>query len=196
MQNYLSVGYDPPSARANLTATSGTTSVTNFYITDTSTTSHIGGLIVITVNWGDGTGNDTRGPGSTIGHTYATAGTYTPTITAHDGAGSVTTSLAAITISNPAGPTAVIESVTSTTSSGPHYQQVQDNSTGTVTSRIWDWGDGSPTSSSPTAGHVYHDIGTFTLELEVTGPGGQTSLDTILVVVEPAVVNGESDSTT
>jgi len=48
----------------------------------------------------------------------------------------------------------------------------QDRSTGDITSRLWDFGDGTTsTEQSPT--HVYTEIGSYTVSLTVSGPAGQ-----------------------
>lgn len=48
----------------------------------------------------------------------------------------------------------------------------QDRSTGNVTSWLWDFGDGA-TSIEQNPIHVYTEIGSYTVRLTVSGPGGQ-----------------------
>jgi len=72
-----------------------------------------------------------------------------------------------------------------------------DNSSGTVTNRYWDFGDGATTNTSATSlAHTYSAAGTNTVSLTVSGPVGvniQTRADYV-VVVNPAhlAVNPES----
>ena len=59
------------------------------------------------------------------------------------------------------------------------------DSDGVITSRSWNFGDGSPTSSVDTS-HTYTTAGTFTATLTVTDDDGATDTDTTtVVVVEP-----------
>ena len=53
----------------------------------------------------------------------------------------------------------------------PLTVQFTDQSTGTVTSWSWDFGDGG-TSTEQNPSHTYNDAGTYTVSLTVTGPGG------------------------
>ena len=60
---------------------------------------------------------------------------------------------------------------TPTSGEAPLSVQFTDQSTGEITSRSWDFGDGgSSTSQSPS--HTYQDAGTYTVEITVTGPDG------------------------
>src|SRR5439155_23630800 len=63
-----------------------------------------------------------------------------------------------------------------------------DNSTGTITSRFWDFGDGSTTNTTATTfSHTYATAGTNTVSLSVSGPlGADTfSLANYIVVTNP-----------
>ena len=66
-----------------------------------------------------------------------------------------------------------------------------DLTTGSVTSWAWDFGDiGTSTLQNPT--HSYASVGTYTVTLTSTGPGGfdgETKLDYITVVEPPPVVD-------
>ncbi len=53
--------------------------------------------------------------------------------------------------------------------------QFKDSSIGTVTGRLWSFGDGA-TSTWPNPAHVYDNPGTYTIGLTVTGPCGSTSV--------------------
>ncbi|MHB1137550.1 MAG: PKD domain-containing protein [Microthrixaceae bacterium] len=68
---------------------------------------------------------------------------------------------------------------------------VQFSSTGTsdpdgfIEEYVWDFGDGSATSSAQHPVHTYLTGGTFTAELTVTDDGGATASSTILISVTP-----------
>lgn len=53
----------------------------------------------------------------------------------------------------------------------PVEVRFSDSSTGTVTSRLWDFGDGA-TSSEKDPVHKYESTGVYTVSLKVEGPGG------------------------
>jgi PKD repeat protein len=61
-----------------------------------------------------------------------------------------------------------------------------DQSSGEITARHWDFGDGQ-TSDEQNPRHTYETIGTYTVTLTVSGPGGsdtETEMDFIYVVLE------------
>src|SRR5262249_29500383 len=63
-----------------------------------------------------------------------------------------------------------------------------DNSTGTITSRFWDFGDGSTSNTTATTlSHTYEAVGTNTVTLTVAGPGGTNVLTktNYIVVTNP-----------
>ncbi len=67
----------------------------------------------------------------------------------------------------------------------PLIVQFTDQSTGTVTSWSWDFGD-SETSNEQNPSHEYQSAGDFTVSLTVTGPGGpDTESKTDYIHVEP-----------
>ena len=58
-----------------------------------------------------------------------------------------------------------------------------DNSTGAITSRSWDFGDGSGSGAkNPT--HTYAEAGTYVVSLTVSGPAGSDSASAFVVVGE------------
>jgi PKD repeat protein len=63
-----------------------------------------------------------------------------------------------------------------------------DESTGTVTSRLWQFGDGG-TATSSVASHTYAASGQYTITLTVSGPGGTSS------TTKPVTVSGPLNPT-
>src|SRR5205809_97369 len=78
------------------------------------------------------------------------------------------------TAAPPAAPTA---DFTASTTSGqaPLAVQFTDRSSGSITSRDWNFGDGSSHSSTPSPSHTYNTAGDYTVTLKVTGSGGSNS---------------------
>lgn len=63
--------------------------------------------------------------------------------------------------------------------------QFTDTSSGTITSWIWDFGDGSGTSADQNPSHTYATSGTYTVTLTVNGQGGSS-------VAQPVVVSDQA----
>jgi PKD repeat protein len=63
-----------------------------------------------------------------------------------------------------------------------------DTSTGTIASRLWNFGDGS-TSTATNPSHVYNTAGTFSVSLTVNGPDGTNTLTkpNLIAVADPQV---------
>ena len=70
-----------------------------------------------------------------------------------------------------------------TVSTAPMVASFTDTSTGSITSRSWDFGDGG-TSTDANPSHDYANHGTYTVTLTVTGPGG-TDTETQAVTIKP-----------
>ncbi|RKR72934.1 beta strand repeat-containing protein [Frondihabitans australicus] len=131
-------------------------------------------------NFGDGS----TGTGSTVNHTYASAGTYSVKLTVTDNQGATGTATSSVTVVAPhvnQPPSAVITasttglkvSVDGTGSSDPD---------GTVASYAWNFGDGS-TATGSTSSHTYLAGGTYTVTLTVTDNSGATGTATQSVTV-------------
>jgi PKD repeat protein len=64
-----------------------------------------------------------------------------------------------------------------TSGAGPLMVFFSDTSTGTITNRFWDWGDGSSSNAAVTSlTHTYNVAGTNSVALTVTGPLGTNQL--------------------
>ncbi len=63
--------------------------------------------------------------------------------------------------------------------------QFYDSSTGNITSRLWNFGDGA-TSTEKNPLHLYDSIGTFTVKLALSGPAGKDSISkTNFITITP-----------
>jgi PKD repeat protein len=141
-------------------------------------------------NFGDG-GTSTA---QTPTHTYNLAGSYTVSLTVTGSTGSATKIASNfITVTNPTAlPPIAGFSVDSVTGVAPKTINFTDTSTGSITSRLWDFGDGS-TSTLQNPSHTYSVAGTYTVRLTVTGSGGSNTINKsslITITSQPANNNG------
>jgi PKD repeat protein len=105
--------------------------------------------------------------------TYPTPGTYSVSLTVTGSSGSVTkTKPSYITVSGEA-PVANF-SATPTSGVAPLAVNFTDTSAGSITSRSWNFGDGS-TSTAANPSHTYSVTGSYTVSLTVTGSGGSNT---------------------
>jgi len=123
-------------------------------------------------NFGDSTTSTSKNPS----HTYANPGTYTVTLTATNSAGSN-----ALTKSNyitvRAGSAKVTTNFVATplTGTAPLTVRFTDESAGSPTSWIWNFGDGQlSTLQNPT--HIYISPGVFAVSLIASNSAGSTVL--------------------
>ncbi len=130
-------------------------------------------------------GDGASGTGATPSHTYATAGTYTVTLTVTDNNGKTGASsqqvivadrppVAAFTFGPPNPTTGQGVSFDGSTSSDPD---------GTVTGYSWDFGDGATGTGATPSPHPYASAGTYTVTLTVTDNNGKTAQTSRSVVV-------------
>ena len=128
-----------------------------------------GGITTWTWDFGDGTTSTERNPV----HTYQEAGTYTVSLTVVGPGGSDTESRKGyIQLTMPSAPVADF-TAKPRSGNGPLVVQFTDTSTGHVSSRLWDFGDGTTsTEQNPIHTYIFRDAGDFTVSLSVTGLGG------------------------
>jgi PKD repeat protein len=132
-------------------------------------------------------GNGRTGSGSVPSHTYTTANTFTVTLTVRDEYGLTGTTTRTVTIVEPAGnaaPNPVINPPACTglvcNISGVGSA---DPNTGDTFTYLWDFGDGTPTSSSSAMSHTFPAAGTYTVTLTVTDGWGKANSTTRQVPV-------------
>ena len=169
----------PPVANFVGSPTSGNAPLTvNF--TDQST----GSIDSWSWDFGDGGTSTAQNPS----HTYNSEGTYTVSLTVTGPGGSDTETKVDYITATSTPPAPVADFVGSPTSgTAPLTVNFTDQSTGTIDSWSWDFGDGG-TSTAQNPSHTYNSAGTFTVSLTVTGPGGsdnETKVDYITATSEP-----------
>ena len=146
--------------------------------TDTSTDGD-GTLVFWSWTFGDGATSFAQYPT----HTYATAGTYTVTLTGDDNDGVTDTFTANVTVtaSNQAPAASFTSSCTDLLCL---FTDISTDSDGSVVSWEWDFGDGT-TSAAQNPSHTYGSSGTYTVTLTATDDDGAGATDSGTVTVSP-----------
>jgi PKD repeat protein len=181
VEDYIQVTPPAPVAHFTATPTSGKSPLV-VQFTGTST----GNITSRRWKFGDGTTSTVKSPS----HTYQNAGSYTVSLNVTGPGGSNTKTVEDYIQVTPPAPVA---NFTSTTRDGspPLLVQFTDTSTGDISSRLWDFGDGT-TSKEQNPSHTYVKDGSYTVSLTVTGPGGsdtKTADGFIQVSTPPTKVN-------
>ena len=171
-----------PTGAIQADVTSGPAPLTVQFDGSTSADPDLGDTLTYIWNFGDGT-PATETTTATTSHVYATAGTYTASLTVRDNHG--TTSAPATVQIQVAGvnqaPTA---NLAADVTSGPAPLTVQldgggsaDPDVGDTLTYIWDFGDGTPATetTAATTSHVYATVGSYTASLTVRDNHGATS---------------------
>ncbi len=137
---------------------------------------------ILTFSWDFGDGSAV-GSGVDPVHTYASAGTYTVTMTATDPGLESDLDTAAATVAANQAPTASAGGPYSAASGSPvaFSGSGSDPEGGTLT-YSWDFGDGTPVANGSAPSHTYA-AGTYTATLTVTDPAGARATDTAGVTV-------------
>ncbi len=178
--NYITVYYTVPVANFTASTTSGPS------LLDVSFTNSSTGIIDTWLwDFGDGATSTDQNPT----HQYSTPGVYTVKLTATGPGGTNTkTRSSYITVTTP-----MANFAASTATSGPSVLEVNfnDSSTGTISTRTWNFGDGTTLETSDlSVSHSYSTPGTYTVGLTVSGPGGSNTMTrTGYVVVTAPVAN-------
>jgi PKD repeat protein len=129
-------------------------------------------------DFGDNTGSTQQSPK----HTYNAEGTFTVTLTASNAGGS-TTAKKTITVTAPP-PTASF-TVDKSSGDAPLTITFIDTSTGNPTSWLWNFGDGTPSSTSTLQSPIYQYInpGTYTVTLIASNANGSSNPATATITV-------------
>jgi PKD repeat protein len=138
--------------------------------------------LTYTWNFGNGTGS---GPVPT--RTYTSANTYTVTLTATDYYGVSSSISKTVTITEPAGNVAPTPVLNPPSCSGLvcNFSGVgsADPNVGDTFTYLWNFGDGTPTSTSSAPSHAFPSAGTYTVTLTVTDGWGRSASTTRSVTV-------------
>jgi serine protease len=128
-----------------------------------------GGITTWTWDFGDGTTSNERNPA----HTYQDTGSYTVKLTVVGPKGKDSKTITDyIQLTMPSVPVANF-TAKPRSGNGPMVVQFTDTTTGHVSSRLWDFGDGTTsTEQNPVHTYTYRDTPDYTVSLTVTGMGG------------------------
>jgi PKD repeat protein len=139
-------------------------------------------------------GDGTTAAGASAHHVYATAGTYTASVTVRDSAGAAgitsrTISVAASVVNQP--PTASI-AVSSISGVAPLSCAFNANGSvdpeGSPLTYAWTFGDGA-TAAGISTSHVYASAGTYTARVTVRDSAGATASASKTITVTASVIN-------
>ncbi len=141
-------------------------------------------------DFGDGSNSTAQDPS----HTYATAGTYTVSLTISNGCGSDTKTKENYIEVLPL-PKADFYASNTQPCAGTEID-FTDNSTGTYDEWFWDFGDGS-NSTAQDPSHTYATAGTYTVSLTISnGCGSDTKTKENYITVQPSpIANFSADQT-
>ncbi|TDO47196.1 PKD repeat protein [Kribbella sp. VKM Ac-2527] len=131
-------------------------------------------------------GNGTTGTGGLVTRTYTSANTYSVVLTVRDQWGVTGTATQTVTIVEPAGnvaPNPVINAPTCTGLSCNISGSATDPNIGDTFTYLWDFGDGTPTSTTQANTHVFPAAGTYTVTLTATDGWGKANTVTRQVTV-------------
>jgi PKD repeat protein len=139
-------------------------------------------------NFGDGTTSTEWNPS----HTYQKAGSYTVSLTVVGLGGSNTKTMEGYIQVTPPAPVANFMAIPRS-GDGPLAVKFTDTSTGHVSSRLWDFGDGTTSiEQNPIHTYTFKNTGDFTVSLTVTGLSGtdtETKTNYIHLNTPPVKVN-------
>ncbi len=186
--NTNSVPPSPPVASFSATPTSGTAPLTVTF-TDTST----GSITNCLWHFGDGTSTNTVG--TTMVHQYTAPGTNTVRLNVYGPGGSSSateTKLITVGNTNSVPPPVAAFSAAPTSGTAPFTVTFTDTSTGSITNRLWQFGDGtSANAPGTTMVHQYTSAGTNSVRLAVSSSGGTgVDMQPNLIIVNPSSQSG------
>lgn len=179
-------GTTPP---ANLPpVASFTQSISNLAVnfSDTSTDSD-GSIASRSWNFGDGSGSTAANPAKT----YATAGSYTVSLTVTDDKGAATSISKTISVTAPANVPPVAQFGSAISGLTATFTDQSSDSDGSIASRSWNFGDGTSSSlASPVK--TYAASGTYQVSLTVTDNRGASTTGTRSITVAASTECGGS----
>ena len=138
-------------------------------------------------NFGDGQ----TATGATPSNIYQTAGTYTVTLTVADSDGQSATTSQTVTIAGPTPTFSASSALENTPVSFDGTASSDTSGSSSITSEVWNFGDGSTQSGSLTATHTFAQYGSYFVTLTLTDGAGFTSSYTqrLTVADEPPLAS-------
>ncbi len=135
-------------------------------------------------NFGDGTTSNIQSPT----HTYNAVGTYDVSLMVVAGNDSSTTVVEGCVVA--LGELSTYFAADDTLGAVPFTVQFTDQSSGSPTSWLWNFGDGT-TSAEQNPAHTYNTVGTYDVSLLIVGTSGANALvvTEMIRTVEPVVAN-------
>jgi PKD repeat protein len=175
-----------PGPATGFTVSTSCVNITSIF-TDTSSISS-GTITSYSWSFGDpGSGLNNASSSQNPTHTYYTAGIYTVSLTTTSNNGCSNSSVKTLTISA----TPAVSFTASAVCQGV-FTQFSDSSTiatgNTISSWIWNFGDGSPADSAQNPAHIYTNGGNYNVILSVTSTSGCVGKDTVTILVNPLPV--------
>ncbi len=128
--------------------------------------------------WDFGDGGTTNTTTNVVTRTFSSAGTYTVTLTVRGPVGTNTLSRSGYIVATGGTPPPVANFIASPTNgTAPLLVSFTDTSTGSITNRFWNFGDGNTTNfaSATNPTHTYAS-GVYDVALTVSGDGGSSNL--------------------
>ena len=125
-------------------------------------------------------------------HTFTTIGTFDVELTTTDDNGDTDTTTVTVQVNEPQAPVAVANATPDGTKAplGVLFSSAgSTDNDGTIIGYSWDFGDGSPLSTSVNPSHLYTAAGTFDATLTVTDDDFLTTTATVVVIVGPPNVS-------
>ena len=183
--DYITVGDSDPVAGIVYSPTDGTVEPMEVQFGDDSTS--FDGIVSWSWDFGDGHTSTDQHPL----HTFVNQGTYTVTHTVAESDGDTATTTTTITVDDSV--PEVDFSVTPASGPEPLVVSFTNLTTAhdTLSAMVWDFGDGSPTSSVQHPTHTFTE-GNYTVTLTVTD--GDGSIESNAVVVTATAVVGDTDA--
>ncbi len=131
--------------------------------------------------FGDGTSSEEQNPV----HTYSRAGVYDVSLTISGPDGGANAAVPAmVTVTDLIEQPVAMISVDKTAGDAPLAVTFTDVSTGDVTTRTWDFGDGGSGAESEIS-HTFSKSGSYTARLTIKGPAGESQAETNIIVSDP-----------